>query len=101
MATKPSAKPKKKRVSELGSGAGRPPTRRRQSPASPGGRGASGQGTRNGNGQATKAAANKALGMVGSGKTRPVTIAQVQNDPSIKASDKKTIIAALRRKTEG
>ena len=60
-----------------------------------------GNGNGNGNGQATKAAVNKALGKVGSNKTRPVTVAQVQNDPSIKASDKKTIIAALRRKTEG
>ena len=51
--------------------------------------------------QATKAAVNKALGRVGSGKARPVTIAQVQNDPTIKASEKKAIIKVLRQSTEG
>ena len=57
------------------------------------------------NGQTAKAAANRALGKVDSGKTRPVTISQVQNDPSIEAKDKKTIISALQRRnarrTEG
>ena len=54
--------------------------------------------------QATKAAALKALSKVGGGPKK-VTIAQVQNDPSIKASDKATIIKALQRskaqRTEG
>ena len=53
--------------------------------------------------QATKAAALKALGKVG-GPTK-VTIAQVRNDPSIKANEKATIIKALQRsqarRTEG
>ena len=57
------------------------------------------------NPQATKAAVNRALGKVSSGKTRPVTISQVQNDPSIGAKDKQTIIKALQRRnarrTEG
>jgi len=48
--------------------------------------------------QATKAAALKALGKVGGGKGK-VTIAQVRNDPSIKDSDKATIIKALKRGT--
>ena len=49
--------------------------------------------------QSTKMAVNKALGKVG-GKGRPVTIAQVQNDKSIKASDKTTIINALKRRNK-
>ena len=53
--------------------------------------------------QATKAAALKALGKVG-GPTK-VTIAQVRNDPSIKANEKAKIIQALQRsnaqRTEG
>ena len=57
------------------------------------------------NGQAARATANRALGKVDSGKARPVTISQVQNDKSIEAKDKKTIISALQRRnarrTEG
>ena len=57
------------------------------------------------NGQAARATANRALGKVDSGKARPVTISQVQNDKNIEAKDKKTIISALHRRnarrTEG
>ena len=62
-------------------------------------------GTPPGNGQAAKAAANKALGKVKTGGTRQVTIAQVQNDPSLKGKTKERIIQALKdrnkRQTEG
>ena len=52
--------------------------------------------------QAGKASTLSTLSRVGRDKPRPVTIAQVQNDKTIKDSDKQAIIKVLRqKKSEG